>query len=93
MPPKGAMSFVVTDRPDVGTSPRPRGAFQLALLETLTSGQAISVPLNGESIKKIRCRYLTRGFYLAVKIHARFRTAQSLDKQSVLFWLEQKEVE
>lgn len=67
-----------------------RGPFTLALRETLTSGDAIAVPLNGDTYAVLRNRLCARAQRTSKDKLATLRTMKSADGSHALIWLEPK---
>ena len=84
------MGFTVSARPEqpIGRSSRSKTGLNDALKETLSTGTAISVPLNGEPYVIVRNRIFSSGYIAARKVDARCRIVKSADGLSALAWFE-----
>ena len=80
-------TFTVVARPPVN-----KRAFELAILATLESGEALAYPIGGEAYSVVRNRVSTKAAKVAMSVGARVRvrTQPSDDKKSVILWLEKK---
>ena len=77
--------FALGNRPTTG---RVWGALSQALRETLTNGQAVHIPLNGETYSVVRTRKAGSLSSVARRLNARLRTAR--DGDDLCIWLESK---
>lgn len=75
--------------------PRPKAtsrsnSFASKLAATIASGDALSVPLNGETYAVLRNRLAGNGGGVARRHGAALRTLRSDDGLSIVIWLEPK---
>jgi hypothetical protein len=70
-----------------------KSPFCEAIRATLTTQDAVSVPINGEPYGLVSARVSQSAQYVARSLNVRARVQKSQDGLSVLVWLEPKESE
>lgn len=75
------------DRPKTTVESKTRARL---VRDTLANGQALSIPINGDTYAVARNRVVGGVWPSAKKLNAMIRTAKSADGLSVLVWLEAK---
>jgi hypothetical protein len=79
--------FVRVARPHVAARNSGLGA---AVRDTLKTGDAVAVPINGETYDRVRNRLSATASFTARQVGASTRTCKSADGLHVLVWLEPK---
>ena len=67
-----------------------RTSLSAALRATLTTGDAVAIPLQGETYAVVRNRKAGTASSIARRLNACVRTMKNEDGQSLLLWLEPK---
>lgn len=82
-----AETVTIVERPAVTAR---RQSFSSLIANTLTSGKALAVPINGGNYAVVRNRFAGNGSQVAKRLGASCRTSRSEDGLSLLIWLESK---